>query len=66
MGIFREVEPDQVRLFQRAQHAKARAEALLTTSSIASASQTPAATSAIASRFSACCRRLPMKPGMSR
>ena len=38
---------------------------LLTTSSMVSASQTPAATSAIASRLSACCSRLPTKPGMS-
>ena len=38
----------------------------LTTVSMVSASQTPAATSAIASRFMACCRRLPTKPGMSR
>ena len=37
-----------------------------TTVSSVSASQTPAATSAIASRFSACCSRLPMKPGISR
>src|SRR5262249_21941860 len=36
-----------------------------TTVSMVSASQTPAATSAIASRFNACCSRLPTKPGMS-
>ena len=38
---------------------------LLTTSSMVSASQTPDAISAIASRLSACCSRLPTKPGMS-
>ncbi len=37
-----------------------------TTTSMVSASQTPAATSAIASRFIACCKRLPTKPGTSR
>ena len=37
----------------------------LVTSSMVSASQMPSATSAIASRFKACCSRLPMKPGMS-
>ena len=36
-----------------------------TTLSMVSASQTPAATSAMASRFIACCSRLPTKPGMS-
>ena len=38
---------------------------LLTTSSMVSASQTPDAISAMASRLSACCSRLPTKPGMS-
>jgi hypothetical protein len=38
---------------------------LLTTSSMVSASQTPEAISAMASRLSACCSRLPTKPGMS-
>ena len=36
-----------------------------TTWSMVSPSHTPAASSAIASRLSACCNRLPMKPGMS-
>ncbi|AMC90070.1 Uncharacterised protein [Mycobacterium tuberculosis] len=39
---------------------------LRTTRSTVFGSQTPSATSAIASRHSACCSRLPMKPGTSR
>ena len=39
---------------------------LRTTRSTVSASQTPLATRSMASRHSACCRRLPTKPGTSR
>ena len=45
--------------------ASRRPNAALMTVSTVSASQMPRSTSEIASRHSACCRRLPMKPGTS-
>src|SRR5262249_39799175 len=60
-----EVQADPVGLLHGPKHGGARTEPSRTTVSMVSASQTPVATSATASRFIACCSRLPTNPGMS-
>ena len=58
-----QVGADEVGILQRPSTARRRPKLALTTVSTVSASAMPSATMAIASRHSACCRRLPTKPG---
>src|SRR5215470_11344063 len=61
----RQIGADEIRILEWAQHCEATPNAALITVSTVSASQMPCSTSETASRQSACCNRLPMKPGTS-